>query len=79
MDKQARLGTIRATIKEHEENLSKLNDRLTTLIGYAKPDYYTLKARASEGIALEGLIEDLKIEAKSLQEEIDLDSRTEAL
>lgn len=79
MNKQARLGTIRSSIKEHEESLSKLNDRLTTLIGYPKPDYYTLKQRANEGIALEGLLEDLKIEAKCLQEEIELEARQDNL
>ena len=79
MDKQARIGTIRAAIKEHEESLRNLNDRLCVLVNYPKPDYYTLKNRASEGIALEGLLEDLKIEAKSLQDEIDLDARIDNL
>ena len=77
MDKQSRLNTLRASIKEHEEKFSSIDNRLTVLVGFKSVDYYEIKLRAEEGIQLSLLIEDLVIEAKSLQSEIDLYARIE--
>lgn len=79
MDKQARLNTIRLAIKEHEESKRKLDNWIENLVKYSSLDYQSLRQRSYEGIAIEGLIEDLKIEAKSLQEDIELDARIDNL
>lgn len=79
MNKQHRLNTLRSSIKEHEEKLAGLDRWIETLVGYQHIDYYLLKLRAEEGISLRVLIEGLVNDAKSLQEEIDLEARTESL
>jgi hypothetical protein len=79
MDKQARLNTIRTSIKEHEAKFLGMDAHIITLMNYPKPDYYTVKLRVEEAISLTLLIEDLSIEAKSLQDDIDLDARIENL
>jgi hypothetical protein len=79
MDKQLRLDTLRASIREHEAKYEAIDLRLNILLGHKRPDYVLIKQVAQEGISLDLLIEDLKIEAKSLQEDIDLDARIENL
>lgn len=81
MDKQSRLNALRGQIKENHERLTALRDSIHLLTNYEtnKIEFFAIEKMAKEAVLLEGLNEDLKIEAKSLQEEIDLEARIDNL
>jgi hypothetical protein len=69
MDKQARIGTIRAEFKDLDEKEAQALYSLHMSI--QRKEWHFTKDYANKLIAVEQLREDLKIEIESLQEAID--------
>ena len=77
MDKQARLGAITKSIREYLEVIAQSHYGITLAV--SKREYHHIKLCAERIIYVEGVIEDLNIEARSLQESIEDDAREDLL
>ncbi len=73
MDKQARLNTIMTSIKEHNEKLEQA--LYGAELSLKTREFWHLKTCAEKLVLIENLISDLSIEARSLQEEIEEESK----
>lgn len=77
MDKQARIGAIKNSLKELDEKSASAHYSMNQSI--VKKEWHFVKDAADALIAIEGLKEDLEIEIKSLQEAIEDEAKEELL
>ena len=77
MDKQARLGAIMNSISEYIETIEQA--RYGVELGLKSREYAHIKLCADKALRAGLLIEDLSIEARSLQESIEDDAKEDLL